>query len=218
MDKLRVITLVLGEIGTNTYLVYNKDTRACVILDPADDAPSITAKIRAEGLRPEMVLLTHGHSDHFMAADGVRNEFRIPVAALDREEKTLLDPDLNTSEVVLGIRAAVRADRFFTDGEKLSLLGTAWQVIATPGHTAGGCCYYIPAEHMLFSGETLFFESFGRTDFPGGSEGALFRSVTEKLFTLPEETVVYPGHMESTDIGHEKKYNPLSYYERDNDR
>ena len=119
MKNLKVITMVLGPVSTNTYLVFSRETGACVIVDPADDADRIVERISAEGLKPERILLTHGHSDHFMAADGLREKYHIQVCALDREEKTLLDPELNTSESILGITASVRRIHF-------SAMGIPW--------------------------------------------------------------------------------------------
>ena len=102
-----------------------------------------------------------------------------------------------------------RSWRVLKDGQEISLEGMTCRVIATPGHTAGGCCYYFEEAGILLAGDTLFAESVGRTDFPTGSMGTLVRSIKEKLFTLPEDTRVYPGHGESTTIGHEKKCNPF---------
>ena len=96
---------------------------------------------------------------------------------------------------------------YVNDGEKITLAGMTFEVIATPGHTEGGCCYYFEEAGILVCGDTLFLESVGRTDFPTGSMGTLVRSIKEKLFILPDETVAYPGHGDSTTIGHEKKYN-----------
>ncbi len=109
----------------------------------------------------------------------------------------------------MGRPVTVTADVYLKDGEELDLDGIRIKVLATPGHTAGGVSYYFPEGGFLICGDTLFQESVGRTDFPTGSMSTLVRSVKEKLFTLPEETVVYPGHGDSTTIGHEKKYNPF---------
>ena len=104
----------------------------------------------------------------------------------------------------------LKADQYLKDGQILSLAGFSIKVISTPGHTAGGLCYYLEKERVLFSGDTLFAGSYGRVDFPTSSMAEMARSVRERLLTLPEDTIVYPGHGESTDIRSEKKYNPLA--------
>ena len=101
-------------------------------------------------------------------------------------------------------------DVLFRDGEEFTLLGITGKVIATPGHTGGSCCYYFEEAGILIAGDTLFAESVGRTDLATGSMSALSRSIKERLFALPDETKVYPGHGESTTIGHEKQYNPFA--------
>lgn len=106
------------------------------------------------------------------------------------------------------------ADEFLRDGQVLHLLGDEWKVLSTPGHTAGSVCYYLEAEQVLISGDTLFHESMGRTDLPTGSSSAIVKSITEKLFVLPDDTMVYPGHGDPTTIGYEKKYNPVTAYSR----
>ena len=126
------------------------------------------------------------------------------------EEKPLLESaELNSSLGMFGRPYTFSGAEYVSDGQILHIAGFEIRVIHTPGHTAGGCCYYIPAENVLISGDTLFRASVGRTDLPTGSMGDLVRSVREKLFVLPEETKVYPGHMEETTIGYEKKYNPF---------
>ena len=173
MKKRKVITKVLGPVETNVYLVGSTETGKCVVVDPADDAGEIISCIEENGFKPEALLLTHGHSDHFMAAEDLKKKYGIPLCALDREKETLSDPEFNTSESILGFPAAAKANRFFRDGDVLHFAGTDWNVIATPGHTIGGCCYYLPEEGILFSGDTLFRGSYGRTDFPGGDAGKL---------------------------------------------
>jgi hydroxyacylglutathione hydrolase len=214
MEKLKIITMVLGIIETNTYLVFNPEDGSCAIIDPADRADDIEERIRREKLKPACILLTHGHGDHFKAADEVRRKFEIPVWGLDKEEQVLLDPDRNTSVAFFGKPLSIKLDRVLHDGEEIRLLGKTWRVIATPGHTGGSCCYYIAEDKILLSGDTLFFESYGRCDMPGGDEEAIVSSIREKLFLLPDDVDVYPGHMRVTTIGHEKTFNPLAVSER----
>ena len=130
------------------------------------------------------------------------------IYAGEAEKDFLLDTKSNLSKD-MGRPVTVTADVYLKDGEELDLDGIRIKVLATPGHTAGGVSYYFPEGGFLICGDTLFQESVGRTDFPTGSMSTLVRSVKEKLFTLPEETVAYPGHGDSTTIGHEKKYNPF---------
>ena len=110
----------------------------------------------------------------------------------------------------------MEADELLRDGQSLKLLDCEWKVMATPGHTKGSVCYYLDSEEVLFSGDTLFAESLGRTDLPTGSVQQIVRSIAERLFELPEDTMVYPGHGEPTTIGHEKKYNPVVPYWKKN--
>ena len=208
MGELQIYTMVLGMVATNCYLVRNRKTGELLILDPADDGMEIQSRISALGGAPAAVLLTHGHFDHIGAAEYLRDTYRIPVCAMEAEREILEDPAKNLTGMS-GRALSLRADRFFRDGEKLSLAGFSIEAIHTPGHTAGGGCYYFPEEGVLFSGDTLFEESVGRTDFPTGSMGTLIRSIQEKLFSLPEDTKVYTGHGQETEIRREKRYNPF---------
>ena len=128
------------------------------------------------------------------------------VYAYEGEKALCEDADLNVSERA-GRPCTIKADFYVKDGKEITIEGITCRLIATPGHTAGSCCYYFEDAGILFSGDTLFCESVGRTDLPTGSMSALVRSVREKLLPLPDEVKVYPGHGESTTIGHEKKYN-----------
>ena len=205
---MKIQNFVLGMVGTNCYLVVNEEEKQCILIDPAVYSGEITEQIRREGLDLRAILLTHGHFDHIMGIDGFRKEFpEIPVYAHREEEALLRDASMNAS-LELGRQYTFSGAAYAEDGDVLDLAGMQFQVIHTPGHTIGGCCYYLQEEKVLFSGDTLFRESIGRTDFPTGNGGQLMRSIREKLFTLPEETAVYPGHMERTTIGDEKKYNP----------
>ena len=134
-------------------------------------------------------------------------EWQIPVYAHEDEKETLVDPKLNVSWM-MGREERFSADEFVKDEQELDLAGFHIRVLHTPGHTVGGCCYYLPYEDVVFSGDTLFCMSVGRTDFPKGSMSAIVRSIKEKLMVLPEHTKVYPGHNDVTTIENERMYNP----------
>ncbi len=209
MGKFTVQTNVIGMVGTNCYLVYDADKSGAVLIDPAENAALLLNQCRELGLTPEAILLTHGHFDHIGAVSELLRAFPVPVYAGRQEQPLLSDPQLNLS-AAYGRPMTVKEPRLLEDGQEITLLGRQWKVIATPGHTAGSVCYYVEQERTLFSGDTLFCESYGRTDFPTGSGKLLTASVTGRLFALPEGTVVYPGHEAATTIGHEKRYNPLA--------
>ncbi|MBP3568397.1 MAG: MBL fold metallo-hydrolase [Lachnospiraceae bacterium] len=200
--------LVLGLVRTNCYIVYTEDTKKAVIIDPAADSRRITEEIEALGVTPEAVLLTHGHFDHMLAADSLRNGYHIPVCVLKEDAELVKVPTLNCSEQFLHMSYGISADEELTDGQVLKYLDGALKVIATPGHTEGSCCYYAETENILFSGDTLFQGSVGRTDLPTGRASQISLSIREKLFVLPEHTLVLSGHGEQTTIGEEKQYNP----------
>ncbi len=200
--------MVLGQVATNCYLAMNENTGELLIIDPADDGDGIRRRIEELDGRPAAVLLTHGHFDHIGAAEELRTAYEIPIYAMEAEAQVLSSMQLNLSRM-FGCPLTVQADHLLKDGEQITLAGFSITAYHTPGHTQGGGCYYIPAERVLFSGDTLFCQSVGRSDFPTGSMSALVRSIKEKLMVLPEETDVYPGHNEKTTIGQEKRYNPF---------
>ncbi|HJB47774.1 MAG TPA: MBL fold metallo-hydrolase [Candidatus Mediterraneibacter surreyensis] len=206
---MKIEKFVLGPVGTNCYIVRNDDTMECFIVDVAACPPEFISHIRNSGVTVKAVLLTHGHFDHIMGLDRFLEEFPVPVYACAAEKEVLESAQLNSSAGMLGQPYTFTGARFVKDGDLLDVAGMKIQVIQTPGHTIGGCCYYIADENVLFSGDTLFRASVGRTDLPTGSMSALVRSVTDRLLVLPDETHVYPGHMEETTIGYEKQYNPF---------
>lgn len=200
---------VLGMVSTNTWFLKNKETGALLIIDPADQPLLIQQKVTAMEGKPEAVLLTHGHFDHMMAADAVRFMYGIPVLALEEEKELLANPRYNLSGS-WSAPCSLQADRWLKDGEILELAGFAIRVLHTPGHTQGSCCYYLDEEGVLFSGDTLFAGSVGRTDFPTSSTRQMMNSVHMLLEQLPGETKVLSGHGEETTIAYEKRYNPFA--------
>lgn len=200
---------VVGPVQTNCFFFYDKDSGAGIVVDPGDEAEKLNCYVEEKHLKMEAILLTHGHFDHIMAVEDLREKWDVPVFASQEERTVLENPQINLS-VQLGKPLAVTADRYLSDGEELELMGQKVKCILTPGHTCGGMCYYFPKQGVLFSGDTLFQESVGRSDFPTGSMSTLIRSIREKLWPLAPATKVYPGHGMMTSIESEKLYNPFA--------
>jgi glyoxylase-like metal-dependent hydrolase (beta-lactamase superfamily II) len=207
MGKIRIDQYVVGPVQTNCYFAVNTETKEALIIDPGDSSRKLSEKIRQEELTPVAILLTHGHFDHAGAARELAEEFHISIYAHEAEQEVLEDPQKNSSWMI-GERRTFSADVFLQSEQELDLAGFHIRVLHTPGHTVGGCCYYLPYEDVVFSGDTLFCTSVGRTDLPTGSMSQLVRSVREKLMSLPDATTVYPGHGELTTIETERMYNP----------
>ena len=203
---LKLGRTVLSRVGTNCYFVYNEDNRV-VVFDPGDDGAGIYDKLTERGFMVSGIVLTHGHFDHILGVKALRERSGAKVYAPAAEEQLLKDPLMNCTEDI-GRPCTVKADVYLKDGELVDIDGIRFQVILTPGHTAGSACFYFQDEKILIAGDTLFQGSVGRTDLPTGNMGDLMQSIRQKLMTLPEDVKVYPGHGDETTIGDEKKYNP----------
>ena len=212
MSDFRMETIVLGDVSTNCYLIYNQKSREAVVVDPADNGAFVLNKCWELQVKPVAVILTHGHFDHILAVEDICRAFSCQVYAGREEDRLLQDSSMNLSTIMGTERTIVCADVLVKEKDELSLAGFKWNVLETPGHTAGSVCYYIPSEQVLFSGDTLFAGSLGRTDLPTGDQKAIVSSIREKLLPLPEETKVFPGHGEGTTIGRERRYNPVRMY------
>lgn len=215
MADVKIGRMVLGMYQTNCYFVYRTGHSEAIVIDPADNGDKIADALERNGFQVAAVFLTHGHFDHIWGCEALlaavnEKEQGEPVKlyAGEAEKELLQSPRMNVSQS-MHRPCTLEADVYVKDGEELEIAGIKCKVLATPGHTAGGTCYYFEEAGFVVCGDTLFAESVGRTDFPTGSMSTLVRSIKEKLFILPEETTAYPGHGDSTTIGHEKKYNPF---------
>ena len=224
---LKISKYVTGSLETNVYFLIDTDTHECVIIDPADKADHIINIVDNElKAEPVVILLTHAHFDHMAAAGKVAQHYdiRIMVNALD--ENHMQDPVKNLSESFYEPVSFTSSEYdTFKDGDVLRFLHRDIKVLGTPGHTPGSSCFYLEdglcytpngaSESkicpVLIAGDTLFQGAYGRTDFPGGSEEELFRSIKEKLLILPDNTSVFPGHGPQTSIAIEKRYKPAAY-------
>lgn len=203
---MKIERFVLGSLGTNCYLLINEETKELIVVDPATCPEYLLSHVESKGYQPKAVLLTHGHFDHVMGIDGWVDKFDIPVYLHEEEKEVLAKANLNLS-YQFGKNYAYEDVKCLGSDEILELAGMSIRVIHTPGHTKGGCCYYIEADEVLISGDTLFLRSVGRSDFPTGNMRTLVNSVKEKLFCLPDTVTVYPGHDDSTCIADEKEFN-----------
>ncbi|KIV50464.1 metal-binding protein [Aneurinibacillus migulanus] len=207
-SSLRIYTFPLGPLQTNCYVVANEETNEAIIIDAGMHPSELLDKAGEYEVRA--ILLTHAHFDHMGGLEQVRKKTGAPVYIHNIEQEWLTNPNLNGSSnwpMIGGPMTTDYAEHEVKDGDMLTLAGFNVQVMETPGHTPGGVSFLIGQE--LFSGDTLFAHSIGRTDLPGGNYEQLIRSIQEKLMPLPEETRVYPGHGPDTTIGFEKLHNPF---------
>lgn len=205
---LKMSAVTTGLVATNCYTIINEETNEAIMIDASGDPKHLLEEIRANESNPVAILLTHAHFDHVDAVKMIKSEYPgIEVIIGVNDEKLLADPTLNLSMSFMGEPVSASADRTVSDGEVIELIGIKITCIEVPGHTIGGMCYYMPELGCIFDGDTLFHGSIGRSDFPTGDGEALVTNIREKLFTLPEETKVFPGHDSETTIGWEKANN-----------
>ncbi|MCR5225976.1 MAG: MBL fold metallo-hydrolase [Eubacterium sp.] len=207
MYKMSSVTI--GPVATNCYTIINEESKEAILIDVSGNPERLLAAVKEAGAKPVALLLTHAHFDHMDATDAVRAKYPdIEVIIGENDAPLLENPSLNLSYGFMGEPVSVKADRTVYDGEELELIGIRIKCIEVPGHTIGGMCYYMPDLTSLFDGDTLFHGSIGRSDFPTGDGDALIENIATKLFVLPSDTRVFPGHDSETTIGWEKSNNP----------
>ena len=209
---MRVKGLTVGALGTNCWITADEETNQAIIFDPADNAKRIFETIEKAEFKPEKIVLTHCHFDHFLAAGELKQLCGgIPVIIPAKDKILAESPDYNLSRAFTGRPKTLEFDETIDSGDIITCGSLKARVIFTPGHTPGGCCYYFENEHTLISGDTLFFMSVGRSDFPLADGAQLNESIQEKLFALPDDTQVFTGHGNPTSIGFEKQNNMYVY-------
>lgn len=200
--------LELGFGQMNSYILWDEKTKEGAIIDPGYDFYLIEKALEEENIVPKFILLTHSHGDHIGAIKELKDKYTdLKVYIHKDEEQMIIDPVLNLSRLTQMEPVSVKADETFEDGKVFILGDTEIKAIHTPGHSPGGTCYLVG--NILFSGDTLFKLSVGRSDFYLGDQDRLINSIKTKLLTLADDTVVYPGHGPATTIGQEREGNPF---------
>lgn len=214
-QHLKLETMAIGTFGCNCTIISSKVTKEAIIIDPGNDAATLMKKITAENYQVKYLLHTHAHFDHIGQSKIIKEKTGASMH-LHQDDQFLYDM-LQTQGQWFGMRLDTpgKIDSHLQDGEEFSLsdpeLKKFLKTMHTPGHTPGSCCFYLEQSDgpVLFSGDTLFSNSIGRTDLPGGDYSVIVKSIKDRLFTLPEETRVVTGHGPDTTLHHEKNHNPF---------
>lgn len=204
---MQIIMMQVGALGTNCYIIYCEKTMKAAIIDPGGDAEEILAEIGRRKLDVVLILNTHGHADHIGANDELKANTGADICIHEADAAMLSSAHKNLSIYIGNQIAGAQADRLLADGEVLEIGELKLTVAHTPGHTPGGVS--LIGDGIVFSGDTLFAQSVGRSDFPGGSHAQLVNSIKEKLMVLADDVKVFPGHGPATSIGEERTMNPF---------
>ncbi len=211
MTALRIETIVAAMFAQNAYVVWRPDSVDALIFDPGFDPKAIIRVVHKHGLKPVAIINTHGHSDHIAGNAAMLDEFPgLPLLIGRNEAHLLTDPEANLSAKFGVPILSPPATQLVDDGERIELAGISFLVREIPGHSPGSVAFIADAQSppIVFVGDVIFAGSVGRTDFPGGSAKTLYAGIKQKLFNLPEDSVLYPGHGPTTTIAVEKASNP----------
>ncbi|MCD6518226.1 MAG: MBL fold metallo-hydrolase [Candidatus Aminicenantes bacterium] len=203
---MKIEWIVVGPLETNCFLVYSENNSECVIVDPGAEPDKIIKGVREYKLKPVMIVNTHGHVDHVGANKAVKEEFDIPLYIHESDLKLLKSAMQSAFGLMIGAQKSPPPDGFLKEGDTIELGGSHLEVLHTPGHSPGSIS--LLGDGFILSGDILFRGGVGRTDLPGGSWEKLKESIKNKIFSLPANTLVLPGHGPSTNVGFEKDSNP----------
>ncbi len=207
---MKIMYMVLGPFMTNTYILYNEETMEGLVVDPSFTPDHYIKAIQDKKIHLESIFLTHAHVDHMAGMNELRRAFPDAKMYMDKRDRPFLrDAERNLSSMFPVPTLVDDADVWVKDGDEIETCGYTFRVIDTAGHTPGGISFYLRKEGIVFTGDSLFQGSIGRTDFPGGSMKELTGSIRKNLFALPDSTVVLSGHGNQTTIGEEKRSNPF---------
>lgn len=205
---MQIETLVVGPIETNCYVLSDPDSKEAIVIDAGDEAAYILNYINEQGLQVKYILNTHGHYDHTQANDAIREKTGAPLGIHVDDAELLAVPEKVSGRMMIKANPCKAPELLLHNGDMISFGKYELQVIYTPGHTKGGCCFYEANEKVCFTGDTLFKGTIGRTDLYGGNYGVLTNSVRERLSVVADDVTVYPGHGEESTMAFERRTNP----------
>jgi hydroxyacylglutathione hydrolase len=208
-DRMIHKIVPVGPLQCNCSIIGDDTTHEAIVIDPGDDIEDVLAVVREHKLQVKQIVITHAHIDHVGGAMKLRAATGAPILLNQNDYALLKMLDVQASWLGMAAPGEVSIEASIADGEKLQTGSLKANVLHTPGHTEGSVCLYFPAEKLLIAGDTLFARSIGRTDLPGGSFEKIMRSLRDRILTLPDDTVVIPGHGPRTTIGEEKEENPF---------